>query len=279
MKLPIFKTVGDAFFYVWNHRIQFYYLALPAVVILSVLLALAGPGMSFNINLPGLQIEHANQPSSSAGKGLFWSGAAGLVSFVLVIFIFPLYSVAWHRSYLEPNENVTIRDCYRWRRRHWAFLWATVKISLLMIPIIIAAGLLVTFITPVFPPLAFLLMPILMIFGLIYYSRFSMWLPATAIDNKLSLTEVLILTKGNGWRLAAILVVTSIVTGILNTVTSLIITGAASALSIIGGLTQNLLANLAEFLIFYAGIAIGISALSIAYKSLMDHQQRSVSTP
>ena len=83
-----------------------------------------------------------------------------------------------------------------------------------------------------------------MIFFLtICYCRFSLWLPAAALDKKLDLRDTFALTRGNGVRLALILIITGLLAGILDSIAISLITYASDPLSAIGRLTQNLLRN------------------------------------
>jgi hypothetical protein len=82
--------------------------------------------------------------------------------------------------------------------------------------------------------------------------------------------EAFVLTKGNGGQLAAILVLTGIVAGILDGMATSLIASASISLKIVGILTQNLLTNFALYLIMYAGMAVGITALSMGYQQLTE---------
>jgi len=269
MKIPVFATIGGSFRFFWHHRVQFFYLALPPVVVLAILFAMAGTDTPF---VPKLNQPYTFKMSESPDAGAVWSALSGLAAFFIMVIVFPLYSVAWHRSYLVPNESVTIGSCYRWRLRHWSFLWSAIKMSLILLPVFMVGGLFISFLAAAFPPIGILLIPILMIFIIVCYSRFSLWLPAAAVDHKMTLQQVLALTKGNGGRLSAILILTGLAVGILNGIANLGIVIAAGSLSMVGSLTQSLLTNLALYLILYAGMAVGISALSSAYKTLTVQQ-------
>jgi hypothetical protein len=163
-----------------------------------------------------------------------------------------------------PKDGMKIWHCYLWQRRHSLFLWLNIKIFLLII-LMGSLAFLVTLASALFAPIVGVIM---IIFVTVCYARFSMWLPAAALDKKMTLLESLVLTRGNGGRLAAILILTGIVAGILDGIATHLISYASISLGIIGTLTQNLLTNLALYLIMYAGMAIGITALSIGYKKL-----------
>ena len=107
-------------------------------------------------------------------------------------------------------------------------------------------------------------------FVAICYARFSMWLPATALDKQMNFHEAFLLTHGNGARLALILILTGILAGILDGIATSLIAHASNSLSAVGSLTQTLLKNFALYLIMYAGMAIGITALSISYQQLTE---------
>jgi hypothetical protein len=271
MKLAIFATIGAAFRFCWYHRGQFYSLALPAIVVLSILSTLvssaflAGTNPTFFFDFFGLQVQSTGEPFGHY-SGSPWAVATELGVFIIMVMVFPLYSVAWHRLFLLPREDLTILDCYRWQSRHWSFLWANIKIFLFIIPIGLL-GLLVTAASLILAPIVGI---VLTLFVVMCYARFSMWLPAAALDEKMELADVLKLTKGHGGQLAAILIITGLATGLMDGIATGLIAGASSSISVAGNLTQSLLTNLAIFSIMYAGMAVGITALSMAYAKLTE---------
>ena len=270
MKLVVFSTILASFKFCWLHRIQFYLLTLPAVSILAILAALvielfpqhSQPAFDFRF-LGGSKVNSIEVLSYSY-EGLSWRSLAELFLFILMVAFFPLYSVAWHRFFLLPKEHIKIWHCYFWQRRHSLFLWFNIKIFLLIM-LIGSLAFLLTLASALFAPIVGVIM---VIFVIVCYARFSMWLPAAALDRKMTLEESLVLTRGNGGRLAAILILTGIVAGILDGIATNLISYASISLGIIGTLTQNLLTNFALYLIMYAGMAIGITALSIGYQKL-----------
>jgi len=78
------------------------------------------------------------------------------------------------------------------------------------------------------------------------------------------------LSKGNGWRLAGIFVITGFFTALLDSIATLLIEISARSLGALGELTLGLLTNLAVYIVIYAGTAVGITALSIVYKMLIE---------
>jgi hypothetical protein len=272
MKLVIFSIILASFRFCWLHRIQFYFVALPAVSILAILTTLVttlfpqDSQQAFGFKFLGESIINSKEVLSYSYDGLSWRSLAEFFLFILMVAFFPLYSVAWHRFFLVPKERIKIWHCYVWQRRHSLFLWLNIKIFLLII-LIGGLAFLVTLASALFAPIVGVIM---IIFVTVCYARFSMWLPAAALDKKMTLRESLFLTRENGGRLAAILILTGIVAGILDGIATSLISYASVSLGIIGALTQSLLTNFALYLIMYAGMAVGITALSIGYQKLSE---------
>jgi hypothetical protein len=272
MKLAVVSTILAAFKFCWFHRTQFYFLALPAIIILAILSTLVTTFLPytsqhvFGFKLFGEHIVNSKEALSYSYDGSPWRSLADLFLFFLMAGFFPLYSVAWHRFFLVPKADLNILDCYLWQGRHSLFLWSNIKIFLLIVPIG-GIALLLTLASVVFAPIVGIVM---IFFVSVCYARFSMWLPAAALDKKMTFREAFVLTKGNGGQLAAILVLTGIVAGILDGMATSLIAYASISLKIVGMLTQNLLTNFALYLIMYAGMAVGITALSMGYQQLTE---------
>jgi hypothetical protein len=145
-------------------------------------------------------------------------------------------------------------------------LWSNIKIFLLITPIG-GLALILTIASTLLAPLVGIAMIAIVS---VFYARFSMWLPAAALDKKMTLQEAFFLTRGNGGKLAAILILTGMLAGILDRIATSLIAYASISLSAVGTLTQNLMSNFALYLIMYAGMAIGITALSMGYKLLIE---------
>ena len=272
MKLAIIPIIVGAFKFCWLHRHQFYYLALPVVTILAIFSTLLTT-LSPDNSLQALEFKFLGEHTFNLNETIIYSYNsypgyffADLSLFFLIVFFFPLYSVAWHRFYLVPEENLNVLACYYWKKRHSLFLWSNLKIFLLMVPIG-GISILITIASVIFAPLVGVAM---IFFVAMCYARFSMWLPATALDKQMNFHEAFVLTYGNGARLALILILTGILAGILDGIATSLIAHASNSLSAVGSLTQTLLKNFALYLIMYAGMAIGITALSISYQQLAE---------
>jgi hypothetical protein len=272
MRLAVISTIVQAFIFCWHYRLQFYLIALPAIIVLAILSTLVTSLFpttfqhAYGFNLFTGHSTVSNETFGYTYGISFWRSLADVCLFFLTAGSLLLYSVAWHRFFLVPNEDVKIGDCYRWEIRHSLFLWSNIKIFLFIIPIG-GIGLLFTLASAIFAPI----IGVGVIFLIcVCYARFSMWLPAAALEQKMTLQEALVLTKGNGGQLAAILILTAITSGILDILAKGLISYASLSLGTVGVLTQSLLTNFALYLITYAGTALGISALSIGYQKLTE---------
>jgi hypothetical protein len=272
VRLAVISTIVQAFIFCWHYRLQFYLIALPAIIVLAILSTLVTSLLpttfqhTYGFNLFTEQSAVSNETFGYTYGISFWRSFADVCLFFLMAGSLLFYSVAWHRFFLVPNEDVKIVDCYRWKARHSLFLWSNMKIFLFIIPIG-GIGLLLTLASVVFAPLVGVVIIFLVC---VCYARFSMWLPAAALEQKMTLKEALVLTRGNGRQLAAILILTTITSGILDVLAGSLISYASLSLGTVGVLTQSLLTNFALYLITYAGTALGISALSISYQKLIE---------
>lgn len=263
-KLPILPTARDAYAFVWRHRRRFFSLAFPAVVILSipnafVLLApkLAGGDDGWNLLLSGKTF-------------------VGLVSILAVVEIafYVVFSVAWHRRYLVPGDATTVREALRWRRRQTGFLLRFLALSALMLLVwLITAGVFALYysgnpaesgiqgslalVSGIFAPVVILTSYL--------YARLLPLLPATAVDHRMSFRACFELTRGNGWRLVFIIAVVGIPIWIFSGIAQM----ANIPLFATGTLSGSLVAALVGETLTFIGIAVGVSALSIAYERLM----------
>lgn len=266
-KLPILSTARGAYAFVWRHRRRFFALAFPAIVVLAILTAL----VVWLPPLVGPAGEEGGDPA--VVRGLSWGEI--LVSIVTMI-VWVLFAVAWHRRYLIPAEAATVGEALRWRHRQTRFLLITFGISLLAFVIgsfggMAAFGLLVAMdaflasrgeVASLPPVLAILVAYSL---GLFIYARLSLLFPATAVDHRLNLRECFKLTRGNGWRLVIILTLVTapfLITRFLGLAT-------IALFGFFAGLTGTLIGVFIEQTLTFAGIAVGVSALSIAYRELV----------
>jgi hypothetical protein len=265
-KLSIPATARGAYAFVWQHRRRFFALAFPAIVVLAILTAL----VVWLPSLVGLAGEDGGDPA--VVRGLSWGEI--LVSVVTMV-VWVMFAVAWHRRYLVPAEAATVGEALRWRHRQTRFLLITFAISLSALLVGFIGGMvvfgLIGGIDAFFVSSGMLapLMPILIsVFGfscgIFIYARLSLLFPATAVDHRLSLGECFKLTRGNGWRLVIIL---TLVTAPF-WITRFLGLATIAFFGFFAGLTGTLIGVFIEQTLAFAGIAVGVSALSIAYRTL-----------
>ncbi|MDP6787639.1 MAG: hypothetical protein QGI13_10975 [Rhodospirillales bacterium] len=249
-KLAILATASGAYAFVWRHRRRFSSLAFPAIVVLAILTAI----VAWFWPLAGV-----------AGQDIGWGEIAVAVG-GLVLWV--MFAVAWHRRYLVPAESTTVGNAFQWRRRQTRFLLVTIGISLLValgvsLSVLLGAALDATLAGGAGVKTSlYLVFPLV---ALYVYARLSLLFPAAAVDRRLGFAECFNLTRGNGWRLVAIWVLVVAPFWI-----ALSIGLAATAiLGTFGGLTGTLIGALFHQGLNFAGIAVGVSAISIAYRELV----------
>ncbi len=282
-KVPVWSTVGGAFAFVWRERKRFAALAFAPVLFASLITVLFLWAMPVETMMEVAQGQRSMAPMVI---GIF---AVNLITALLWV----TFSVAWHRRYLMPGEDVTIGQALMWRMRQTRFGLRFIGIGLLVTVIWIfgggAFGLMgwatesaasdtvktfggILSVTAIFA---------MMIFAFLAFARLSLWLPAAAVEAPLKMTEVWRITRGNGWRLIAITALVAIPFAITGAVLQLLFFPAFSGPDAYSqmmeggapvmmnmGLTVSLLVNLLYMTYYYISIAVGVTALSIAYRRL-----------
>ena len=254
--LPVLGTVLGAYAFVWQERRQFWRLTLPPLVILAILTALVQWGtVSFDVTWDGVR-------SFSVQR----SGWVSVLSFVLLmlnIWVWLAYSVAWHRSYLLPAEGCSTVDAYRPHGRQIRFLWTACKIFLLMIP-----GLFVVPILVAFAATGVVLMLLgILAYGYVY-GRLLIWLPAVAVDDRLTFWEAWAVSGGNGFRLLGVVLGVTLPLIALSLPTLVLVGPLGGVDGATKSLTLGLVGSLIMEFLSFIGLAASISALSIAYGAM-----------
>ena len=252
-QLAVFEILRDACAFVWLERRGFLSLAFPGIVVIAILNTL------FTL---------------SAFNNTFGNTFAGLVGIAVDMAVQVMFAVAWHRRYLVPNEVTTVRAALRWGPRHTRFLlltigvWALVGASSFILPFIVG-GLFGSLIG------AIIGMPVgveVMFAGfagfllLLIYARLSLLFPSASVDHRMSFSECWRATRGNGWRLALIIVfIVAPVVVILYLIDSIVMTLVPS-----GSLIVEFADIFLRTALWFIGIAAGVSALSISYRALLE---------
>ncbi|MCD6073499.1 MAG: hypothetical protein K0Q70_382 [Rhodospirillales bacterium] len=260
--LSVLSVVGEAYRFVWRERQLLWGLALPGLIVLSLMDALA---LIF--------------PFANAGP----SGAVLWIVMKLVLFsaVVILYSVAWHRAYLIAGDPADLRSVYRWQPRHTKFLLNYVKTALIAVPVFLAgsfvAGLLTLPIGGAKSVSGFVILWLVGTQAVVWIaagaigSRFAMLFPATAVDEHMSLGACWSLTYGNGLRLLGIIVLSAIPFWVVYLPVQLATQGGITSLGLRGWMSMNLMLAILEQAVSLIAVAIGVSALSIAYRHIRDH--------
>ncbi|MCZ6743332.1 MAG: hypothetical protein O7D31_01415, partial [Alphaproteobacteria bacterium] len=160
-QLAVFKILRACCVFVCLERRDFLSLALPGIVVLAILRTLTD---------------------------LFETG--GLVNPAASIAAWVLFAVAWHRSYLVPNEATTVRAALRWGRRQTRFFLLAIGVGVLVaivpiVPNIIGASLYGGLFDEAWQML-FLAIFTAYLPVLVIYARLSLLFPSTSVDHRMS---------------------------------------------------------------------------------------------
>lgn len=252
--LPIIKTTIGAYLYLWEERHYLWQLTLPPLVVLAILEALVQWGTLSTVETGGKMTYVDFQQSG-------WVAVLFYVTFFLNIWIWLSYSVAWHRVFLVQEENKDVLKAYSWNNRQVNFLWTTIKIFFLLIPVLI---IIQRFVNIQAHGISVLILGVTLC--IYVYARLLLWFPAVATDKNLNILSVWQLSTKNGWRLVGVIGFTSLPLIILSLPMVFLIRQMGYFGQSHKSLSLALVGNLFfEFLSFIA-LAASISALSISYK-------------
>ncbi len=241
-QLAVFKTLGACCAFVWLERRNFLSLALPGIAVLAILRTLTN---------------------------LF--GTGGLVNPAASIAAWVLFAVAWHRSYLVPNEVTTVRAALRWGRRQTRFFLLAVGVGVLVVivptvPInIIGTSLFVS----LFGEAWQMLLLAIYLSMLLIYARLSLLFPSIAVDHRMSFSECWRFTRGNSWRLALIIFLIAAPIWVVTFLIRVTIPAIFDLLELSESLTAHFAGALLDEALWFIGIAVAVSALSISYRELL----------
>lgn len=282
MKLPILDVVREAYGFVWRERALFWSLALPGIIVLSLVNALLIWMLRRDLGFPTETADFVAAFKATASNiGILtiisWIAGFGVYAAVLVF-----YSVAWHRAYFGIDRPATVATAYLWQARQSRFLLNYAKLGIASIPVFAFGGLIGFLAALMMSGLGVnvsIFVAEVLLWGAVFwfFGRSSMILPAAAVDEALTLGASWSLTSGNGWRLLWIIVLVSSPFWLIAEPVSGAMHDAMGKI----GLNQSLSATLASALVAqilaFIGIAIGVSALSISYRHLRASQ--SATTP
>ena len=261
-RLSIFPAISEAYEFLWENRNDFARMSALPVVILAfadvIAIALFPPQES------GITYE---------------AWAARLLP---AAFLYVMFSVAWHRRFLRSSETSTFWGALRWDGRKTIFLFRLVGIFLCVALISLSPTIIVVIIggilsmmsgaagTSVVAPqgIGLLGSAVVMTIALLLYARLSLWLPATAVDEKYGPVAIWTLGQGNSWSLAGITLGAALPLMLGTIAITSFVHSSLMGLGLDTHLTGRFITALASGFCNYVTLAAEITALSIAYQKL-----------
>lgn len=278
-KLSIAAVTREAFAFTWQKRSRFWFLAWPGIVVFSIepfvkswLLARSLNPYSPDLVLPSF--------STLLSLDAWMNNLIHIGSWIIIFLVVVMFSIAWHREYLIPNAVSTVSSSYIWRSRQWKFFRIYLELFflyLIAVPVILFS---MTMISPIIDQI----LGSNLVFGAVglfvyggvwvvcgwFYTRIALAFPAIAVDIVATSQGAWHFSRGNGWRLFSVLAIVAFIYGaalwLLSLAGEALPTGHENALTLMLALPIAVGYATLELI----GIAIGVSALSIAYRKLAE---------
>lgn len=272
MPLTLSTVLADSYKFLWQNRQDlFAYAFLPVVLVAGTkTLALWLTGQWQVVLTPAelpADSETAGDAGTAAAMQVLEVTPTDIGILLVTLATYVMFAVAWHRKYLIGNEGNTVGAALRWGTRQWKYLAA----FLLLLGIALVASFLLSVPVRILvadnPAVApFAIMVILMVVLLIY-GRLLLVFPAAATDQRFGLKDSIECTKGRSWLMLGIAVLPPLPMMFVLLIVSLLL---ASLFVPLFGTSVSLLLvlTLIQQGITFAGIAAGVTALSIAHKEL-----------
>jgi hypothetical protein len=278
-KLPVFGVIGEAYAFVWQKRRRFLTLAAPGVFIHAALPPLASWILTGSL-FPDAVLEFPGDLSSVGGRGGWLNEKAVYAGELIVLWaIFMMFCVAWHREYLVPDERESLKSSLILRSRHGKYF--RIWLEFMILSMVLAAGIFYPAIV-VFPSVATLgvnsnftgdvavsiyIIGTCWLVGGWFYARISMAFPAAAIDRIALSHGAWQFSRGNGWRLFSVISIAAFAFLALAMIIELI-AGKWTPGSYFQELLLVYTLYFFDIFIYFVGVAVGVSVLSIAYERL-----------
>ena len=259
-RIPMLATLLLAFRFVWGERQSFWYTAFLPVLVLS---ALDVAQIASLIETP---------------EGLRPQLLVQLLSMLANLLLETMFAVAWHRRWLVPNENVTYATALKWDARKTRFIARLFGIFgcvlLVALPLSMLMGASGIGVQPGAAPRPVDLVAalVLMSVSIVIVARLYVLLPATAVDDPLSFVQAWRLTRGNTWRMMLVIVIPAALLMVCVLIVHLVLDGLFMAAGLSQSLIGTFVLGLIVFTVGFFWIAVGVSALSIAYQHLREGQ-------
>ena len=270
MQLSIRDVVFEVFHFLWDNR-------------LDLLRMVAAPVLALSICIVVLSLTLASDPPADPKTPNPGHIVANLLSYTLQLVFYVMFAVAWHRRCLRSEEQTTILSALKWDRRKTLFLARFFIILLIMIaaslpPAIIAAivgggasmGLAAGGAggSSTGPLLLNIAKALLIVLMLLLQTRLALWLPAAALDHKMTLMEAWVIGRRNSWRMVAIFLLSAAPIMVAAILVVSAVNAVATMTGLAGTVTFRFIAWLMVLFVYYIVIAASVSALSISYREL-----------
>ena len=254
-RLDVIRIISDAYLLVWRERQDLAQIGAPIALVLGTASGL----LSYFRPLP-----NGGEPTLSVGFIL-----AGVVVAVVSIAGWVVFTVAWYRRCLLPAQRSTVSQELRWQRRHSLFLGRTVLIGLLTLLISMILAL----------PISLLIaatggaggavtVALWMAVVFIIEARLMLVFPAVTVDDLLSFRRSWSLSDGNAFRIAAVLILTSIPISIALTPIDWVLSTMLVSLGLMHSLAALFVTALVQAMLGLVVTACSVAGLSICYRIL-----------
>jgi hypothetical protein len=255
MQLPVFNIITEAISDTWASRRDLATFAFLPVLMLAII----GTLMAGVIGDPRIIFENPGEVPPSVIARMFFGT---IVNWIFGLLFYTLFAVAWYRRNLVGLEATTLGVAMRWSGRQWRFFRRLLVLIVNLFGVLFILSALLANVMPIAPVLSALLIVI----GLIY-ARAALVFPALATDRPMTFFESVKLTNGNSWRMMMAIVVLPFVVMLFGGIAVLII--VAPLANLVGSsVTAQFLVSLIAQSVNYIGFAVGITALSLAYRQL-----------
>lgn len=265
-----FRIIGRSFGYVWAERSEFIKMASLPIIVLSILSAvlwLVYPPEPLPAPQGELSAEEATALilSQAFGGGRLWEMLADALLYVM-------FAVAWHRFFLVEDEETTVARALSWDANKTYFLFSLIGVFLAAaiagVPIVLGFQLVLGGMAAPGSSGAGFLFGTLMAVMFYTMGRLSLVFPAAAVGLRIGLRGAWNLSKGSGWRMAMILMLPYIPTFVAILIMATVLHGVLDAVGMADAATGKLIMALGTQAVAYFGLAVGVSALSMAYREL-----------
>lgn len=256
--LPVLNTITSAYGFIWEDKEALIRIAALPVV------ALALAGTLLDILLPAQPLPMPSE-DGTVDPADIPINFGSLLQALLTLCFYVMFAVAWHRKWLLPSESVTVWSALRWEGRKTRFLFRLIGMSLLSFAgalpaAVVAVTLTYTGLLPIQLGTMMIVVALLLTFA-----RLALIFPATAVDDVLSVKDCWLLTRKNGLRMLIIVVAPALPITILQILVLSALFAIDAAAELFGTLTGAFALSLLQQAFSYAGIAVGVTALSISY--------------